>query len=589
MMALAMILSLSATAFAAEDTGSITITNATIGDTYKLYKIFDAAYDGTAVTYSITETLTGGAPNAIFVHMFGADGQTANPYFNYASDTGRITRIDGTNNEDIEQYLTDMIRAGIHNGVVTEIADASRLVFDDLSFGYYLIDKDSTGEVAVTIDSNTPNAEVIDKNQKPGTNFDKKINEDGVLVENNTAFVGSLIDYQISFDATNYDGEFQIQYYAVKDNKGDGLWAEFDSIRVFIYNADGTLHKELTKGFYFNAGDSALDTGEWADGLGNWGGATVSANAAEWYLVHKTYDEFLVVIPWLSDYTFTGGNGDFKLEYGEDAESLYPSPAKVVITYDAYVEYDAEIGILTGGDLWKKADLAWYYDGGDDGPPNIPSTNTTTFALGLTKVDADDATKHLAGAVFQIYADAAHTKPVYVIPTDVEGVYIVDDYGIGNNVSGDNMISVRERYAAHLDAYLNGATQKNEVVTPANGKIVVLGLEEGTYYLDETQAPDGYNDLSGDFEITVSPDVRKSFVVIVDQDNKAVDLQDASDANHTKYEYVVTPGTVTNSKGVELPSTGGTGRFMLISIGSMIAMGFAILLITQKKMSAYTD
>ena len=47
--------------------------------------------------------------------------------------------------------------------------------------------------------------------------------------------------------------------------------------------------------------------------------------------------------------------------------------------------------------------------------------------------------------------------------------------------------------------------------------------------------------------------------------------------------------TLENSKGVELPSTGGEGTMMLITIGTMVAMVFAVLLITHKKMSIYHD
>ena len=44
-----------------------------------------------------------------------------------------------------------------------------------------------------------------------------------------------------------------------------------------------------------------------------------------------------------------------------------------------------------------------------------------------------------------------------------------------------------------------------------------------------------------------------------------------------------------NSKGVELPSTGGMGTFWLITIGTLLAIGFAVFLITHKKMSVYAD
>ena len=51
----------------------------------------------------------------------------------------------------------------------------------------------------------------------------------------------------------------------------------------------------------------------------------------------------------------------------------------------------------------------------------------------------------------------------------------------------------------------------------------------------------------------------------------------------------MTHTVVHNSKGAELPSTGGIGTMMLITIGTMIAMAFAVLMITQKKMSIYHD
>ena len=46
---------------------------------------------------------------------------------------------------------------------------------------------------------------------------------------------------------------------------------------------------------------------------------------------------------------------------------------------------------------------------------------------------------------------------------------------------------------------------------------------------------------------------------------------------------------IANNSGVELPSTGGHGTMLMITIGTMMAIAFAVLLITQKKMSVYHD
>ena len=98
-MVLAMVLSLSITAFAAptRNDGSITITNPTAGQEYRLYKIFDANYatgtdgkvitnaDGKAVvSYSIEKT------NQFFAVMFGENGDQENNFFSYDTKTGVV-------------------------------------------------------------------------------------------------------------------------------------------------------------------------------------------------------------------------------------------------------------------------------------------------------------------------------------------------------------------------------------------------------------------------------------------------------------------------------------------------------------------
>jgi LPXTG-motif cell wall-anchored protein len=79
-----------------------------------------------------------------------------------------------------------------------------------------------------------------------------------------------------------------------------------------------------------------------------------------------------------------------------------------------------------------------------------------------------------------------------------------------------------------------------------------------------------------------------SFFVIADPNGNVYDAQTAT-GDQTKHTYTVTSTKVENSKGVELPSTGGEGTFWLITIGTLLTFGFAVFLITHKKMSVYTD
>lgn len=578
MMALALVFSLSITSFAAENTGSITITNATKDDNYSIYKIFDATYSTDAsgnveaVSYSIK------TDNQFFGYMFGADGKSENTYFSYDAVTGAVTRKEGTQNGDIISYLTDMVRSETNNFTAVETIKATEatVVFDDLSYGYYLIDKGNGA--AVTIDSNTPNIQVIDKNQIPGNDFSKLIwdEETEEWVANSSANIGDIVEFKVKFDATNYDGEKQIKYYTVADTKGDALWVEFNSVTVTVNGVT------LDRGYYHGV-DGTSNTGEWKY-FGNWTEEEkANPDNAQWYMIHRGFDAFDIVIPWMDNYHFEGATHDFSLTYGENAKSIYPSPVEVVVEYNASVEPGATIGSSQSNNLWNTADLSWTSDT-TDGPDDPSTTTTTVYALGLEKVDADtDA--HLAGAVFEVYRDEACTEPVYVIPTNIKGVYILDD--LKTIVSGEHRETSRKKYEAYLAAYLNGAEQKNVVTSEANGKLIILGLEAGDYYLKETVAPDGYNKLATTTKVTVGQ-TNHSFFVIADANGNVYDAQSAT-GDQVKHTYTSTATIVENSKGVELPSTGGEGTMMLITIGSMVAMAFAVLLITHKKMSIYHD
>jgi LPXTG-motif cell wall-anchored protein len=594
-MVLAMVLSLGVTAFAAENTGSITITNATIGETYKIYKFFDASIskdaDGetNAVSYNIA------TDNQFFDVMFGENG-TAADYFVYNENTGSVTKKEGVNDTDLIKYLTDLVKDTTYQTAVDPVvAGADEVKFENLPYGYYLIT--SSLGTTVTINSNTPDVQVIDKNQKPGSGFDKLIqtgvDADGnpIWGESNSANIADEVIYKITFEATNYDGENKIKYYQIHDEKGDAIWAEFNSFEVYVGG------EKLERGYYLSQGGVNTDNWEF---LGDWSDipeAERDRNDAQWYLVHLDYDKFRITIPWLENHTIAdvtnadNGSTSYSVNFPENAASKFDSPVTVEIIYKAVVEATAAIGNTTHGNRFNKAHASWT---SEHETLSTKPEEVVTYVYGIGLLKDDIATrKNLAGAKFRIYKDADCKDPVYVIPTNIDGVYIVDSYGTAaEDISGIAQETARKLYEAYLEEYLkdeNGDAidQNNLVVSQENGKLAILGLKEGTYYLKEVEAPAGYNALTQPVEFKAGEDIR-SFIIFADKDGNVADIQQ-TDGVHHEISYDLTHTVVHNSKGVVLPSTGGEGTFWLITIGTLMAIGFAVFLITHKKMSIYTD
>ena len=558
MLAFVLVLSMSVTAFAADGQGSITITNATIGQSYSVYKLFDATYNAdaegnaNAVSYTIDDS------NQFFGVLFGADGTTPNDYFNYDAVTGTVTKKSTVNDTELIAYVTGIVNASGTNytpdaGPVE--ATTTEVEFGNLDYGYYIIKSTLGG--TVTINSNTPDVEVIDKNQQGGTNFNKQIKtgeEDGAELwgDSNSACFGDTIKYKITFDATNYDGANQTQFYSVYDTTGVAITSNFNSITVKV--GDQTL----TKGYHIGTGEFA-DT---SDKLGTWDGDYLTA--AEWYLVQSDKDNFRISIPWMTNHTLNGdGTNGYSLSFGEGAASKFESPVTVEITYEATVEDNATIGGASyntaGSNNINTAHVKWYFPGDTNSTIN-DTVHTYVYGIGVLKEDSSTAV-NLSGAEFEVYSDEACTQQVKFIETSINGVYSHDEDGIG-------------------------AT--NKVVSQVNGKIVLLGLEDGDYYLKEVKAPDGYNALSAPVKIEVGEGKSEDFSVYANASGEVADTEQDV-AGYTKHTFGVTKATVGNSKGVELPSTGGKGTTMLITFGSLVAVVFAVFLITHKKMSIYTD
>ena len=113
--------------------------------------------------------------------------------------------------------------------------------------------------------------------------------------------------------------------------------------------------------------------------------------------------------------------------------------------------------------------------------------------------------------------------------------------------------------------WVNTIAEATEVTTDDNGAASFDGLADGTYYLVETKAPAGYNQLDKPVKVEVH----------VGENAGAV----------TSDTQLTVTATVKNQAGTLLPSTGGMGTTIFYVLGAVLVVGAGVLLVTKKRMS----
>lgn len=108
-----------------------------------------------------------------------------------------------------------------------------------------------------------------------------------------------------------------------------------------------------------------------------------------------------------------------------------------------------------------------------------------------------------------------------------------------------------------------------EVTTDDNGAARFDGLQAGTYKLEETAAPAGYNQLTKDITIVLNKDGTATI-------NGAASTPGA--------DRSLTAG-VANSTGTMLPETGGIGTAIFVALGALAVICAGVFLVTNKRMS----
>ena len=128
-----------------------------------------------------------------------------------------------------------------------------------------------------------------------------------------------------------------------------------------------------------------------------------------------------------------------------------------------------------------------------------------------------------------------------------------------------------------IDDWVTDKGDATTLETDGAGNILIEGLNVGTYYLEETEAPAGYNKLTEPIEVEITA------TTSVTSGSETVQYKNSSETSYTP----ATDATVKvlNKAGTQLPSTGGIGTTLFYVIGGGLMAVAAVLLVTKKRMN----
>lgn len=471
MLALVLVLALSATAFAADDVGSITIDNAVNGKTYTVYRIFDLDShnsDFTAFNYKVNPAWA----------AFFSEGAEGRSYVDI-DEQGYVTWKTAASATDFAAKAFEFAQAQSIANDGQKTADSETVKFENLKLGYYLVQSDLG--VICSLDTTLPDVVIKEKNSEP--TVDKTVEEDsnGSWGKHNDADINQVVNFKTIVNVV--DGN--PKNYVLHDKMSEGLtFREADAANLTVKIGERTLERGV-------------------------------------------------------DYTLSIVNDDnctFEVKFIDG--KLTPNDI-VTVTYSALVNENA---VIAGTGNPNETFLKY----GEDKETVHSVTRTYVWQIDALKYTVKNGETPLKDAKFVLYKLEGNNK-LYAI---VDAASKITGWTANTHDSSES-------------------TKASVFVTPENGKFSIIGLDADTYYLEEIEAPAGYNTLKDPIKIVISAEI--------DQNNVGTPTVTY---NETSTGVV----KIENKTGLELPATGGIGTTIFYIFGGLLVLGAAILLITRKRM-----
>lgn len=458
LLALAMTLALAVPAFAAETTGSITITNPQGDHTYTAYKIFDVTYSGDNYSYTISDTDT--AFNTVKAY---ADVAANGLNLTAVADTGKynVSSSAGFSAASFAQYLktkADSLGTG-----TAFIEDGNTMKASGLALGYYFVSSTSgtVCELATAKD-----IQIRDKNEVP--EIKKDVDDNDRTVE-----IGQKLTYTITGKVPSTKGYDEFTYQ-VTDTMTEGLTYNKD-VKVTIGGTDVTAAATITN---------------------SENGFVASVNMMHY---QDQIDKPVVI-------TYTATVNEKAIQSDKETNTATLKYSNDPANKDSFKESSVKVEVFS-------------------------------FNIVINKYATGNENTKLEGAKFVL---KNNDGKYYKCDTATKAVSWVDDKSAATEVSTD-----------------------------ANGAARFDGLQAGTYSLEETVAPAGYNQLT------------KDITIVLDKNGSAT-IDGAASAPGA--DHSLTTG-VANSTGTVLPETGGTGIVIFVAMGALAVICSGVFLVTNKRMS----
>ncbi len=615
LLAVVMVLAMAAPSFAANelssDTKSFSITvtpqsdKVSIeGQTFYAYKLFNVTYNLTnnAYSYTINSDLFGG---------FSYESKSGEALVNYIANLEENAEGLNAVAEAALHYLEGKLQEGediskFKTGSATVQTGENSATINLAEAGYYLVSGSARATnggqeitAACALTTTNPSASVNVKADAP--TLEKKIVETETnpetnqstenLVDANSASVGADVTYEIKSNVPAMTG-YEKYYFIVHDTLSKGLTYKANSIEIKmnpgINGENNSVKDTLVKGDNAGEGDYTVEVNEPKEG--------------------------------------EAGETTIKIIFNNFIQYRESNPgAEIIIRYSATVNKDAVIGVEGNP---NKATLQYSNnpnvnpEGNNEPGPNdkdvtgeTPEDIVLTYIAGIDLLKVNEEGLSLKGAEFQITGDKVNQ--VLVQKWDFEevkegetGLYYKLKDGTYTTVapipSSDGGEGTEDKYVSQTADYVKVEKEElKEWITKVDVKGTVGddgvlrfdGLGEGTYYIREIKAPNGYNILKEDIQVIITC---KMPTEIKEGTERASWNYDANyvkqNDDHTFVKELIKGGTVNensttgriaitvvNNKGTLLPSTGGIGTTIFYAAGIILMAGAVFFVVRRKR------